>query len=314
MLTFPAIARGPGSRRDGRAVPGDPEDAADPACRRGSRLASAYATLRSQYVLKALDYLVTADVGASDGQMAHAADAGSRSHKRARRAIQSFRAVLPDLTGCMRRRLLDPSALPFAFRPVSVLGFGSTATVFLLPAASDGGGARVLKVYRRSLGSPLPMLLQQARARQSTHDRASAWYGGSGVVVPAHHLVLRGPLLRVPAVACVQRCLTGMQVDPFRDVSEPQLIALLRAQPGLASQFRLFAERTLEAADTEGACVDIVGPGNLVIVAEPDGPRLLLIDVGVYEFERKRERSPRAFEVLLRRLALLRRMTREVPP
>lgn len=313
MLAPHAITRETPSRRDER-TPGVPEGAPPPAFHRGSGLAGAYAALRSQYVLKALDYLVTADVGSSEGQMAHAAEAGSRSHKRARRAIHSFRAFLPDLTGRIRRTLLDPSALPFAGRPVGVLGFGSTATVFLLPLTSMHGEARpaVLKIYRRSLGRPVTVLLQQARARQATHDRASAWYDGSGIVLPAHHLVVQGPLLRAPAVACVQRYLAGAQTDPFRDLTGEQLIALLREHPGLAGQFRIFAERTLHAADTEDACVDIVGPGNLVIVPERDGPRLLLIDVGVYEFERKRVRSPRAFEVLLRRLAFLRHLTREV--
>ncbi|HXE80138.1 MAG TPA: hypothetical protein VNK41_05265 [Vicinamibacterales bacterium] len=308
---IPGSQASPAAGRTFLEQDGDRPDAAAPAPtrRRGGlvRLLDACDDAWSRYVLRVLDAALTAELPADD--RSGAVPGGSRRYSRTQRAVRLLHWCFPLASEAARKRLLRTGRLPFRGGDIRLLSYGSSATVFLLLRGTDACGSDgiVLKIYRRSLGRRTTAVIEHARARLALFERARRWYEGEDILLPTAHLVLHAPLLARPAAASVQPFLPGRHVDVFDGVSEDELVALLCAHPALAAQFRFFADRTLRAADAEGACVDIVGPNNLV-VAGGESPRLWLIDVGIYEFERKRQRSPRALAKMTRRLAYLRRV------
>jgi hypothetical protein len=271
------------------------------------RLAVTLGDIRCRYVYKAFDAAMTAHLGAAhlaaDGP---AGAAGSRSYQRAQSFASALAAVLPQTFEWSRRRLLQPELLPFASEHLELLSYGSGVTVFLMRRrGGDDREANVLKVFRKSLGQPLVALLRQAHERRATYDRVASWYQNCSVVLPTQFLVLNGPLLARPAVACVQPFVGGEKTDIFTDLSEVDLVERLSRDEPLRAQFRRFAEQTLHAADTAGACIDLVGRNNVVLTRNGDQLRLLLLDLGVYDFATKARRAPGALVELKKRLIFL---------
>jgi hypothetical protein len=278
------------------------------------RVREALERARSRYVLQLFDAVLTADVVAALGSPTeNRRQAVTRSYYRAHLVINALAAVVPGRFARLRRFLLDDARVPFVTRSVKPLSAGTGVTVFVMEpsGARRGEESQVLKIYRRSLGRRLDVLLDQADDRRSRYNRIARWYAACGVVLPTQFLLLHGPVLRRPALAYVQPYVDGAQLDVFSDVSEDELLQLLMAYPTLREQFTGFVDATLRAATEEHACVDIVGRNNLVISTRGEERRLVLLDYGIFCFALKQRAAPRALAELERRLTYLRRiMTR----
>jgi hypothetical protein len=222
--------------------------------------------------------------------------------------------MLPRSIELFRRWLWQPGQLPFAAGDVSLINFGSGSTVFLLQTPSGSNReARVLKVKRKTLGKRLDAQLEFVREARAKYARVRSWYDGCSVVLPTEFLILHGPLLRGAAVCCVQPYVSGHYVDVLRGMSEPELLQLLRRHPRLRAQFRLFVARTVNAAEKDAACIDLVGRNNLVIAHDGDEPRLILLDNGIYDFRTKVVEAPAALAVLSNLLTYMQRVCAQLP-
>jgi hypothetical protein len=215
----------------------------------------------------------------------------------------------PGLTGCIQAALFDSRNLPLSGeRELTLLNFGTGTTVFLA-SSRDRTGRLVLKVYRYSLGRRLPTLLKQAAQQRAAYRTLCRWYAGCSVVLPTAFLVLHGPLLRIPALACVQPYVDENHAcDVFSGLPEHALLEQLRRHEPLRRQFVVFVERTLHAARTEHASADLVGRNNLVLSGEGERLRLQLLDVYVHDFATRRARSPHNLAEIESRLVYLRRI------
>ncbi|MCI0585485.1 MAG: hypothetical protein L0323_01435 [Planctomycetes bacterium] len=195
-------------------------------------------------------------------------------------------------------RLQRPEGLPFRAESVRPVAYGSGATVFRLDGEE---GPHVLKVYRRTLGLRVADLVQAAAWYRSKYERVVGWYGD--IVLPARYLVVHGPLLGRPGVACVQRYLPGMDRDLLDGRPDEEILAEADADEGLREEVERFVDRTLEIHARERALVDILGPRNLVVVLEEGRPRLRLVDYGVFDLAGPLDRRLRErVEAALRRL------------
>ena len=282
---------------------------------RGYRhLLATWEEANSRYIWKSGDALLTAQLGGNGKErFKRREDAGGRGYRRVQHVLNALTRILPRTVEHYRRRLFDPRLFPFVADSVTLLGFGSGVTVFLMRAARDRTGPHVLKIYRESLGRRVESLQTMVRERRATYERLTAWYDGCSVLLPTQFLVLHGPLGARAAVACVQPYVDGPHTDIFEDLQERELLELLTTHPRLNAQFRLFVERSLQAVEREGACVDMVGRDNVVITGDGDQCRLVLLDNGFYDFARKAIRSPAALAELRNRLAYLQHVYAQLP-
>jgi hypothetical protein len=212
----------------------------------------------------------------------------------------------------LQRALLDTTRLALRAPRVELLGYGSGTTVFRLEASADGPGApaRVLKVYRRSLGCRSERLLHLARRYRLRYESLRAQFGE--LVLPAQFLVLHGPLRGRPAVACVQELLPVDNHD-LLGLGDAQLIEFLRARRDVARQFERFVRRALEWRE-RGFFPDLVGPGNLRVLERPAGDELRLIDYGAFDLRTASARIPRAkLEAIAARFSSLSTRLRDEP-
>jgi hypothetical protein len=240
-----------------------------------------------------------------------AAVRGTATYRRVQRACRLAGRLFHTPTCHMRRMLVRREALPFTGHEIVLLGYGSGNTVFRVTwesaaaAAVDAARTVVLKVYRKSLGASRDELLHFAALLTRNHDRVRGWYAGTDLVLPLQVLVLQAPLAGTPCVAAVQTYVDGPHEDLFAGFAPAELLRLLCAEPALRAQFRDFVAATLRAVEQEGACLDLHGHGNVVIVSEGGRPRLRVVDEGVYDFATKRERNPAALASVQRRLDYL---------
>jgi hypothetical protein len=265
--------------------------------------------LRARFVLQALDAVMTARLRPAwpQGHVWGRPGFSSR-YGRVQRAAVLGACHAPALFERLFRLLFRPEGVPFArLGGLRLLDWGSTRTVFLFEGVGSGGH-RILKVCRATLGRRRAAIEREAGIERAEYRRLQAWHAGSGVVVPTSHVILHGPLLSRPALAHVQRYVKGPHRDVFTDVSATELEQLLAGHDALRRQFTRFAAETLAAARREGACADLVGRRNLVLVTDDTGPRVALIDVGVVEFQVKQRDSPSGWLETRRRLDLLERV------
>jgi hypothetical protein len=151
----------------------------------------------------------------------------------------------------------------------------------------------------------VPDLLAYAREQQAIVRRIAAWYDGLEILIPTYFVLLRGPLLGIPAVGAVQPFAAGKQRDVFRDLPVSRLVQILRSRRRLREQFLGFVARTLRVVREEQVCVDLLGYRNLVLIDEADGRLLLIDDDSLYDMGDKSTRSPAALTELNRRLDYL---------
>ena len=238
----------------------------------------------------------------------------SSNYERMQDVVASAGTRMPRLMELVSRWMERHEDLPLKVSHVELLSFGTGSTVFLLhcPQPTGGVSAMVLKILRRSLGRRIHVLAQQAEEFRDRYEMVARWYGDSSLVVPTSFLILRGPLLGLPAVACLQPMIGGELADFFAHHSDAELVSLLRLHPPLQAQFCNFVRRTLSVVDEQSMCVDFVGRDNLLLVATRDGIRLQLIDFGVFNLHRLQMNSPALYSEAGERIARLSRLYRQV--
>lgn len=205
----------------------------------------------------------------------------STGYERVAAVVNAVDSVIPGAARRTTAMICGDLDLPFSAEHVELLAFGSGATVFV---ARCNGAAKVVKVYRRTIGArgdAMPGLLQ--RYRDQYEEVRGIYAAAPGVVWPAEFMVIGGPILDRPAVACVQEFIAGGLRDFFSDVSPEQALAAIAGSSELRHQFQTFAERTLELYRTEGRCPDFLGQGNLSIAGDGPRARLRLIDYRVFD-------------------------------
>ncbi len=255
--------------------------------------------LRSRVLYRSLDAALTAQLRPRQARFSLLRLSNPRLSNYDRIGMLVSLAGLDERLGNM---LVRPRRLAFRSPSVELMSFGSGTTVFSL----DQGGERprVLKVYRRTLGLHLSRLLLLARRYRARSRQFTSWFGE--VVHPTQYLILHGPLLGRPAVACVQDYLPGPLIDPLQ-LGEAELVRLLDSDPGLRRQFDAFARRCL-ALRQEGVFPDLLGRGNLVLLAGTQGGGALrMIDCGVFDLRHPSMQTllPRVEQVAARLRAAL---------
>jgi len=259
------------------------------------RVAAAQQRIRTRYLYRALDAVVSAAAVPSAARPAlrRALFPLRQSHfKRIQAMAAAAEAISPTFAKAVRDHLIRGERLPFAL-PLSPapLGYGAGATVFRLgvgggpEGGAEAGGDRVLKVLRDSMDLPMPQILGWVRLMRECHQRVEEWYDPEDLVGPVHFLVLQGPLLGHPVAAFVQPRVDGALRDLFSGMSARELIAALRGDDGFRAQYRRFVERTLEAAERTGRCLDLVGEENVLVVETEQGLRLKILDFGLLRLD-----------------------------
>jgi hypothetical protein len=223
--------------------------------------------------------------------------------------------IFPVLVARARNRLYRLDNLPIAAREVELLNFGTACTVLRLrhTGPSGTGPPLVLKTFRKSIGKRLEPSLRHAARLRASYDAIAAWYSDCSVVVPTRFLILHGPVVGRSVVCCVQPYIQGGEHDFFELASKDgDLPQPLRENAALRDQFRRFAERTLEMADTDRRCIDLMGSNNLLLAMGTDGPHLQLIDFGMHDFALLAVKAPHRLSRVHERLLLLKRLHEQV--
>ncbi|MHC4082300.1 MAG: hypothetical protein ACYS15_04455 [Planctomycetota bacterium] len=241
-------------------------------------------TVRSRLLYRSLDAVVTAPLRPRRTLGAHLRSVlspRSTNYDRVGSLAGIVDAIAPGTARRAGALICRRTELPFRTDRVELLAYGSGATVFV---AEAGSRRRVLKIYRRSLGVSAERLQALLAEYQDKYDTIRAWYeGDAGLVWPAEFMVLPGPILGRPAVACVQEHIGDEARDFFRGFTDEELAAALNGSDELRRQFLFFAERTLHVCRSHRRCPDLLGEKNLSIVGRGGGRRLRLIDYGVFD-------------------------------
>lgn len=267
----------------------------------------AWSAFHSRFLLRALDAIVTTDSERSIER--GPSGRGTSNFHRIQTIVRTTHRVLPGPVDWVRKRLHLQRALPFREPAEKVVGFGAGSTVYALGGQADGVQPElVLKIFRNSLGRPLPTLLEQAAMLRERYHRIRDWYSGTSIAVPVEYVILHSPLLGQPAVAGLQPFVGGETQDFFELVSAGGWSELIEGHPALRAQFRLFVERTLTVFETEDLCLDLVGKDNLLVVVRDGQPRLKVIDHGVIDLREQRREAPWRAEAATERIMSLRRL------
>jgi hypothetical protein len=262
--------------------------------------------LRSRYVYRACDALITARLGSDavvEGWRVREAN-----YRRVQRLVTLAARVLPGPVDQAVGRLYRPGLLPFDSAAVELLGHGAGSTVFLLTntAPDRHRPPMVLKVLRRSVVLHLDQMLAHLRDYMRRYEVVRSWYPEDRVLLPSYPILVHGPLLGRSAAAAVQPYVEGEKWDFFDFVRHLDARDFFQANTSLALQFARFAESTLQVADEAGLLVDLVGRNNLLLARRNDGFQLHLIDHGVLRLDLIRTKAPRRYADALDRIAWLR--------
>jgi hypothetical protein len=241
-------------------------------------------TFRSRFLYRSLDAVVTAPLRPRRPLTAHLRSVlspRSANYDRVGSLASLVDAFAPGIARWAGARICRRLQPPFRADRVEPLAYGSGATAFI----AEGGSRRaVLKIYRRSLGVSAERLQTLLAEYQDKYDTIRAWYEGDpDLVWPAEFMVLPGPILGRPAVACVQEYIDDNTRDLFRDFADGELATVLAGSEAMRRQFLFFAERTLHIYRSHHRCPDLLGEKNLSVVGRGAECRLRLIDYGVFD-------------------------------
>jgi hypothetical protein len=284
-----------------RSRPGDPVEPLTPGELRSARAFRAR-RLRLRFVERTQDAVLSAGARPRPPLLAtlRALTRRSSHYERLRNLVDLTTRPVPALERRLRRALVDTTRLPLAVSGVELAGHGTAATVFRLLGEPDGA-RHVLKAYRWTLGQPAAELVRMSRRHRARHGLLRQALGES--VLAAHFLVLAGPLRALPVAACLQE-----RVDGASDLlarTDEELLRLCSSRPELGAELAAFARRVLTLR-ARGFFPDLLGAGNLVLVERADGPRIRLIDYGIYDLRSSAPGEPvaalRACERRLERL------------
>ena len=238
-------------------------------------------SLRTKFLYKSLDAVLTARMRPQKGvweNLKGVLGVGHSRYDRVGSVVGLFDSLQPGFAQRASQRLVHTPNVPFTSPSLDLLGCGSGATVFLL----TGDCPVVLKVYRRTIGRRYAALLRLANEFRTKYETVASWYSeGPELVAQASFVVFHGPLLGMPAVACVQRYIDGERRDFFEGFSDRQLLDLMDQNNDLREQFVHFARVTLDRYEREGRCCDFLGNENLLLVGSDDCRRIRLIDYGI---------------------------------
>ena len=187
---------------------------------------------------------------------------------------------------------------------LELYAYGTGSTVFRTVC---GGRARVVKILRRSLGRNLENQLQLAQECKRKHSILTSQLNSNHPIVPpTDFVILQAPLLDRPATAMVQPCLDGPTRDLLQDFSKSELSLLVARQPRLRMQISDLAQTVIKEFQEGRCCLDIVGPGNVLVLAQPGGePSLKVVDLGMFDLTRIRIEAPERFARLVKRIEKL---------
>jgi hypothetical protein len=191
--------------------------------------------------------------------------------------------VIPGITSKLSRWMFRNNRFPWEPVSIELIAFGSGAAVFKL---GWKGVPKVLRIYRKSLGSTASGLLEMAEYYKKNYDTVLEWYGGSlDLVLPMEFLVLQGLPFIGPVAASLQPYVQVENRDIFEDFSDDEFVRLLKENPFIRDQFLFFAEQTMCQWNDRKICYDFVGRENIMIAKQGEGYRLKIVDVGIFKFE-----------------------------
>jgi hypothetical protein len=186
-------------------------------------------------------------------------------------------SMSPALGDFIRRRIFRPARLPF-LDSIKPLAYGWGSSVFRLQLPQ---GAFVLKVFKRSLGVPLPQVFEVASYYENNYRSAVNVYGWTtGLVVPQKVVIVHGPVLGAPVAAMLQPMIEGKTKDLFQDFTNEELVRLCHKDPGFRDQFVEFAQRTLKTSSLDDWSLDFLGYKNVVVMEQGQVCWLRIIDTG----------------------------------
>lgn len=211
--------------------------------------------------------------------------------------------VIPGIAGKLSSWMFRNNRFPWATVDTQLIAFGSGAAVFKL---SWKGGAKVLRIYRKSLGTTAPGLLKIAEYYKKNHETVWAWYGGSlDLVLPMDFMVLQGLPLVGPVAASIQPYVESEKQDIFEDFSDTDFVKLMESNPFIRDQFLFFAERTLCQWHERQICYDFVGKENIMLIKEGTDYRLKIVDVGIFKFDLPEHNTPEKVRQIEQRIQRL---------
>jgi hypothetical protein len=207
----------------------------------------------------------------------------SPSFARTMSTVNLVNRILPGIDSKLSSWMFKNNRFPWAPGNPQLIAFGTGAAVFRIDWKS---GAKVLRLYRKSLGKSASGLLEIAEYYKKNYETALAWYGGPlDLVLPMEFLVLQGLPLVGPIAASLQTYIQADKRDIFEDFSDTDFVKLLQAHPFLRDQFVFFVEQTIRQWDEGKICYDFVGRENLLLVKQEGSYRLKIVDVGFFKFD-----------------------------
>lgn len=248
--------------------------------------------VRTRLLYRSLDALVTAPLRTQrpfSENLRSVLSPRSSNYDRVGSSVALLDAVLPGAARRASRLTCRFDGLPLRSERIRLIGYGSGATVFLV---EEGRRRYVLKVYRKTLGASPGHLPALAGTYRRRYELFRTWYGGMPELVwPAQYLVMRGPIRRRPAVACLQAFIEEETADLLNGFGADALGALLEGSERLRRQFLYLARRTLDVCRSQRLCPDFLGEKNLSIVGSGLRRRLCFIDYGVFDLAAGDRRS-----------------------
>lgn len=230
-------------------------------------------------------------------------------HSRYNRAVSIVHMldrVIPGVSRRLSRSIYGNSRFPWSPVSTELIARGSGAAIFKL---NWSHGPKVVRIYRRSLGRSLAGLLKVAGYYQSRYRMLSYWYGGPlGLIPEMEFLVLQGPYLVGPVAASLQPYIHGQKRDLFQDFTDDELLLLLKEKPFIREQFLFFAKQTLCQWEEGKMCLDFLGRQNVMVVNQGGKHRLVLPDLGIFEFEALAKKHPKKISQLEKRVHRLARL------
>lgn len=198
--------------------------------------------------------------------------------------------VIPGIASKLSHWMFRNNRFPWVPVDIDLIAFGSGAAVFKLGWRN---GAKVLRIYRKSLGKSASGLLQMAEYYKKNYETVLTWYGGSLDLVPAmEFLVLPGLPLVGPVAASLQPYVQAEKQDIFEDYSDADFVKLMEANPIARDQFLFFAEQTLAQWEERKICYDFVGKKNIMLAKQDGSYRLKIVDVGIFKFDNPEHNLP----------------------
>lgn len=249
--------------------------------------------MRTRLVYKSLDAALTASLRPQQPRSDYLKVLfGKRSsnYERVAAGTNLIDTFIPGFAQRVSSKLIDTSRFPFAEAEVQLMSYGSGSTVFLIKRPEKDW---VLKIYRRSLGKKGSSLTRIANHFKEKYETVRSWYNGPFNLVPqAHFLILYGPIFSNPAAAVLQPFIHGKKSDFFLDYSNDKLLELMGNDQELAENFLFFAEQTLQIYKRHKLCVDFLGRENLMLVAQNNQHKLLVVDNGIFDLKRLKLNTP----------------------